>query len=352
MDSFYKGKCVLVTGHTGFKGAWMCQVLVKLGAKVVGYSLEPPTKPSLFELSGIESKITSVIADIRDYDCLLQTIYHYKPEIVIHMAAQPLVGVGYENPRMTYQVNVMGTVNLLEAVRVSGLVKSVVNVTTDKVYLNNEWCWGYRESERLEGYDPYSNSKSCSELVTHCYSRCFPRESLAISTVRAGNVIGGGDFTNPRLIPDCMRAALSNDVVRIRNPKSTRPYQHVLEPVVAYLLIAMKQYQDASFSSSYNVGPEDHSCVTNETLVKMFCQTWGSLSYEIVGNGNSPHEANYLKLDISKIKSVFGWRPVWDVQVAIGKTIEWIKAYRDGEDLSILMNAQIDDYFNECVDIL
>ncbi len=347
LSSFYKGRKVLITGHTGFKGAWMCRVLSYLGADIIGYSLKPPTKPNLYELSEIGSDICSITGDVRNYDMLASVLAEYKPELVIHMAAQPLVGEGYRNPRYTYETNVMGTVNVLEATRNTSSVKSFLNITTDKVYLNHEWMWGYRENEELNGYDPYSNSKSCSELITSCYSRSFSSKNLSISTARAGNVIGGGDFTNPRIIPDCMRAALDGSTMILRNPHSIRPYQHVLEPVCAYLMIAAYQYNNIKYSGSYNVGPDDESCVDNESLVKLFSEKWGSnFNYEIRADLDAPHEANYLKLDISKIKNVFGWNPLWSIEVAIEKTVDWIKEYQKTMNVREVMNNQIKLYLD------
>ena len=256
--NFYRGKKVLVTGHTGFKGSWMCHVLKNVGAEVAGFSLEPPTKPSLFEIANIANGMKSYIGDVRDFDALKACFDEVKPEIVLHLAAQPIVRDSYKDPRYTYETNVMGTVNLLECVRLSNSVKSVVNVTTDKVYKNNEWEWGYRENEPLDGFDPYSNSKSCSELVTHSYRNSFFTDGkVAVSTARAGNVIGGGDYANDRIIPDCIRAALDKRDIIVRNPHSTRPYQHVLEPVMAYLMLAAKQYEDIAFADYYNVGPDE-----------------------------------------------------------------------------------------------
>lgn len=273
--NFYKGKRILITGHTGFKGTWMCQVLSELGAQVTGYALQPPTEPSLYELTGMAGRIRSIKGDVRDLEHLLQVFEQTQPEIVIHMAAQPIVRESYVNPVYTYDVNVMGTVNVLECVRKSSSVKSFVNVTTDKVYKNREWEWGYRENEELNGFDPYSNSKSCSELVTESYRNSFfADDHVAISTVRAGNVIGGGDFAANRIIPDCMRAVLQGQEIVLRNPQSTRPYQHVLEPVVAYLLIAQKQYEDIRYAGSYNIGPGEESCLTTESLVGEFCRQW------------------------------------------------------------------------------
>lgn len=344
--SFYNGKRVFLTGHTGFKGAWMSRTLVSAGAIVTGYSLDPPTEPNLFVLSGVADKMMSIIGDIRDFTHLKQAFDKAKPEIVIHLAAQPIVRTSYEQPVYTYETNVMGTVNLLECVRTSQVpVKSVVNVTTDKVYLNNEWCWGYRENEPLDGYDPYSNSKSCSELVTHSYkSSFFADGKAAISTARAGNVIGGGDFARDRIIPDCIRAAQKGEPVVVRNPHSTRPYQHVLEPVMAYLMIARRQYEDRALSGWYNVGPDDCDCVTTGDLVDLFCEIWGQgMRWENRWDGG-PHEANFLKLDCSKIKSTFGWKPRWHIREAIEKTVEWTKVWMQGADISQEMDRQIKEY--------
>ena len=349
LADFYQGKKVLVTGNTGFKGTWMCHALVEFGAEVSGYALEPPTSPSLFELSDCAKKIRSFIGDIRDLEHLQKVFEEVQPEIVIHMAAQPIVRESYKNPVYTYDVNVMGTVNVLECVRNCKSVKSFLNVTTDKVYKNKEWEWGYRENEELNGFDPYSNSKSCSELVTDSYKNSFFDDgSVAISTARAGNVIGGGDFAADRIIPDCLRAIENNVDMVIRNPYSTRPYQHVLEPVFAYLLIAQKQYEDISYAGNYNVGPDDSSCVTTGEIVDTFCKcvnnsTDSPLRWRVEGDGG-PHEANFLKLDCSKMKTIFGWRPVWDYRQAIEKTVEWMQVYMQGGDLTALMLKQIVEY--------
>lgn len=343
---FYKGKKVLVTGHTGFKGSWLCKILIKLGAEVIGYSLKPPTKPNLFEISGIEKEINSVIGDIRDLEKLMDTFSKYKPEIVFHLAAQPIVRDSYKEPVYTYETNVMGTVNILECVRKNSCVKSFLNVTTDKVYKNNEWEWGYRENEPLDGFDPYSNSKSCSELVTHSYKNSFfPKGKVAVSTARAGNVIGGGDFANDRIVPDCIRAAEKKEAIIVRNPNSTRPYQHVLEPLGAYLMIAQKQYEDIKYADYYNVGPDECDCITTGILVDMFCIKWGE---DLIWKNkfvNGPHEANFLKLDCSKIKIVFGWKPRWSVETAIEKTVEWAKCYFEQKDINGCMNKQIEEFF-------
>lgn len=343
---FYRGKTVLVTGHTGFKGSWMCRVLTMHGANVVGYSLEPPTKPSLFEAAGIEKSITSVTGDIRDLARLNETMQKYRPEIVIHMAAQPIVRESYRDPVYTYETNVMGTVNICEAVRQCGSVKSFVNVTTDKVYRNNEWEWGYRETDALDGYDPYSNSKSCSELVTSSYTKSFLNANgVAVSTCRAGNVIGGGDFAKDRIIPDCVRAMEKGEEIIVRSPYSTRPYQHVLEPVVTYLTLAAMQYEKPELAGNYNVGPDDCDCVNTGDLVDLFCEKWGDgASWKNVSEANAPHEANFLKLDCSRIKSVLGWKPRWHITDAIEKTVEWSRAYLAGEDINAVMEKQINEY--------
>ena len=344
--SFYKGKRVLVTGHTGFKGAWMCRVLVDAGAILTGYSLEAPTQPNLFALAGVEDNMTSIIGDVRDLAHLTEVFDQAQPELVLHLAAQPIVRTSYEQPVYTYETNVMGTVNILECVRTHPCVKSFLNVTTDKVYENKEWAWGYRENEPLDGYDPYSNSKSCSELVTHSYKSSFFQDGrTAISTARAGNVIGGGDFARDRIIPDCVRAAADKQPIIVRNPYSTRPYQHVLEPVMAYLMIAQKQYEDPSFAGWYNVGPDDCDCVTTGELTTLFCQAWGDgMTWENRSEANAPHEANFLKLDCSKIKTTFGWKPRWHMQEAIQKTVEWSKVWMDGGNVPAVMRKQIREF--------
>ena len=308
--SFYKGKRVLITGHTGFKGSWMCQVLLQLGAEVYGYALRP--EQTLFDILKLDKKVKSAYEDIRNLDALKAWMEKVQPEIVIHMAAQPLVRESYLNPVETYEINVMGTVHVLEAVRSTPSVRSVLNVTTDKVYKNKEWCWGYREDEELNGYDPYSNSKSCSELVTSGYCNSFFSDAeVAISTARAGNVIGGGDFAKDRIIPDCLRAAAKGTDIVVRNPYSTRPYQHVLEPVLAYLMIAERQYKDKSYAGNYNVGPDDTDCFETGNIVTLFCREWkkqtGKEIHFISGCERGPHEANFLKLDCSKIKKTCGW---------------------------------------------
>lgn len=344
---FYRGKRVFVTGHTGFKGAWLCRMLTAAGAQVTGYSLAPPTQPNLFSLAGLADRMTSVIADIRDFERLKAAFDAAQPEIVLHLAAQPLVRESYRAPRGTYETNVMGTVNLLECVRLAQTEgrapRSVLNVTTDKVYRNNEWCWGYRENEPLDGFDPYSNSKSCSELVTHSYkSSFFDAAGIAVSTARAGNVIGGGDFAADRIIPDCVRAAAAGRAILVRSPYSTRPYQHVLEPLHAYLLIAQRQYEDAALAGYYNVGPDDCDCLTTGALVTLFCRTWGAgAAWENRAEPDAPHEANFLKLDCSKMKAVFGWRPRWHMETSVEMTCRFEKERLAGGDAAAEMDREI-----------
>ena len=343
---FYKGKRVLVTGHTGFKGSWLTRMLVNAGAEVTGYSLNPPTDPSLFEAAGIRDTMDSVEGDIRDLEHLKEVFLRVLPEIVFHLAAQPIVRDSYKDPVYTYETNVMGTVHILECVRLTPSVKSFLNVTTDKVYENKEWEYGYRENDPLDGYHPYSNSKSCSELVTHSYAKSFFADGqAAISTSRAGNVIGGGDFANDRIIPDCIRAASAGRDIIVRNPHSTRPYQHVLEPLAIYMTIAMKQYEDRSFQGYYNVGPDDRDCVTTGELADLFCTAWGRGIKWIDRFEGGPHEAGFLKLDCSKIKRVFGWTPRYGVREAVEKTVEWTRAYLDGADVLEVMDRQIQEFF-------
>lgn len=346
-SEFYKGKKVLITGHTGFKGSWLSRLLIRAGASVTGYSLMPTTTPSLFEVTGLSSLMDSITGDVRDLEHLKKVFEQTKPEIVFHLAAQPIVRDSYKDPVYTYETNVMGTVNVLECIRLTPSVKSFLNVTTDKVYENKEWEYGYRENDPLDGYDPYSNSKSCSELVTHSYAKSFFSDGrTAISTSRAGNVIGGGDFANDRIIPDCIRAASKKQDIIVRNPHSTRPYQHVLEPLSVYMTIAMKQYEDRAFQGYYNVGPDDRDCVTTGTLAGLFCEVWGEGLKWINRFSGGPHEANFLKLDCSRIKNVFGWTPRYGVKEAVEKTVQWAKAYLDGADMLEMTDRQITEFFN------
>lgn len=345
--SFYKGKRVLVTGHTGFKGSWMCEVLALQGAEVTGYALNMPTEPSLFKILHLDKKVNSIIGDIRDLEHLKKVFAEVEPEIVIHMAAQPIVRESYKNPVYTYETNVMGTVNVLEAIRACDSVKSVINVTTDKVYQNNEWEWGYRENDILNGYDPYSNSKSCSELVTSSYKKSFFQErNIAISTCRAGNVIGGGDFACDRIIPDCVRAMEKKEKIMVRNPYSTRPYQHVLEPVCAYLQLAMLQWENPrKYEGEYNVGPDDSDCVTTGELVDMFCDIWREgATWVDNSENNAPHEAGFLKLDCSKIKRTLDWKSHWSIKEAIEQSVIWSKVYLKHGDIENKTREQIIKY--------
>ena len=347
MLDFYKGKRVLVTGHTGFKGTWLTRILVNAGAVVCGYSRCTEKNPSLFDLADVKDKITHEKGDVRDLEHMKKVFGEFQPEIVLHLAAQPIVRDSYKDPIYTYETNVMGTVNLMECVRLTPSVKSVLNVTTDKVYYNNEWCWGYREDEPLDGFDPYSNSKSCSELVTHSYKNSFfEGMDIAISTARAGNVIGGGDFANDRIIPDCVRAMKDGKVIGVRNPYSTRPYQHVLEPLSVYLTIAAKQYGDINYQGYYNVGPDDCDCVTTGNLVDLFCKYWGEVAkWENQAEVNAPHEANFLKLDCSKVKSVFGWQPRWHMDECMAKVCEFSKVWISGGDIPAEMDKEIKEFF-------
>lgn len=354
MDSaFWKDKKVFITGHTGFKGSWLCLWLHSLGTKVTGYALNPPTEPSLFKLCKIDELVNSNIADIRDAEDLKKAMRTAAPEIVIHMAAQPLVRDSYKNPVETYEINVMGTVNLFEAVRDCKTVKVVVNVTTDKCYENREWVWSYRENEPLGGYDPYSNSKACSELVTAAYRISFfnlkdySNHDVAVASARAGNVIGGGDWATDRLVPDCIKGILKGEKIQVRNPHAIRPWQHVLEPLSGYLTLAMKLYVDGpNYSEAWNFGPDDSDAKPVEWLVKKICEKWGNnASYEI-DKGDHPHEAGYLKLDWSKAKSRLGWYPRWNLEKAIDKVIEWTRAYKENKDLTDICLREIDEYCN------
>lgn len=346
---FWENKNVFVTGHTGFKGSWLCLWLHSLGANVTGYSLKPPTTPSLFQLCQLEQDISTHYGDIRNKEALENALLSAKPEIVIHMAAQPLVRASYLDPVETYATNVMGTVNLLESVRTAvqkGItIKAVVNVTTDKCYSNQEWPWGYRETDMLGGYDPYSNSKACSELVTDAYRNSFFQSSVGIASARAGNVIGGGDWAVDRLLPDCFRTLQSGGIIKIRNPHAIRPWQHVLDPLSGYLTLAEKLFTKGKpFAEGWNFGPDDGDGKTVEWIVKQICAKWGtSASYEIE-TGSHPHEAHYLRLDCSKAKFKLGWYPRWNVEQAIDKSVEWTRAYLAQEDVKEVCLKQIGEY--------
>ena len=343
---FYRGKKVFLTGHTGFKGSWLCRILSNAGAEVTGYSTDPPTKPSLFTLAGIRDCVRDIRGDVRDFEALKTAFEEAKPEIVLHLAAQPIVRESYRHPRYTYETNVMGTVNLLECVRNSEYVRSAVNVTTDKVYFNNKLKRPYSEEDPLDGFDPYSNSKSCSELVTHSYIRSFfGDKGIGVSTARAGNVIGGGDFSADRIIPDCVRAVMAGEPIIVRNPHSVRPYQHVLEPLMAYLLIAEMQYKDSSYAGYYNIGPDVDSCLTTRELVRLFCECWGKEAHwEERKEQNAPHEDDLLMLDCTRIKDILDWHARWTAAEAVQRVVEWTKTWANGGDVSKEMDRQIDLY--------
>lgn len=350
MKDFYKNKVVLITGNTGFKGTWLTQILLDFQARVIGYALKPNTQPSLFEQIEQEKNITQIYADIRDYKKLKEVFDIYQPEVVFHLAAQPLVKDSYENPRETYEINVMGTVNILECCRHSTSVKSIINVTTDKVYRNNEWDWGYREVDLLDGFDPYSNSKSCSELVTASYVRSFFNGlHIPVSTMRAGNVIGGGDYAKDRIIPDAIRALNAKQSITIRNPLSIRPYQHVLEPLFAYLNIACQQALRPEVASNYNIGPNESDCVTTQQLIEFFNDSLENLHQEkidvIIHQDNSAvHEAHYLRLDCSKYRTVFDWKPVWSTKDAIKLIVDFSIEEQIKVNLLEIMKLQISEY--------
>jgi CDP-glucose 4,6-dehydratase len=352
-NNVYNGRRVLITGHTGFKGSWLSLLLHQLGSDVYGYALEPPTNPSLFKEANIEQLMSSFIGDIRDFNHLLEVIQKIQPEIIIHMAAQPLVRESYKNPIDTYSTNVMGTVNLFEAIRQSSGVKAVVNVTTDKCYENREWHWGYRENEPMGGYDPYSNSKGCSELVTASFRNSFfnPKEytnhGVALASARAGNVIGGGDWAQDRLIPDFIRAITKGEKLLIRSPYAIRPWQHVLEPLTGYLMLATKLFTNGSaYAKAWNFGPDDSDAKNVEWITQNICDLWGEHASYAIDINPQPHEANYLKLDCSMVKAELGWFPKWNIHTALKKIVEWNKAWLNGKELRNVCYQQINDYFD------
>lgn len=343
---FFKGKKVLLTGHTGFKGTWMCKILLNCGAKITGFSRCSRKEVSLFELLGLKQTINHIQGDVRDFDALNRVFDTVQPEIVFHFAAQPIVRESYQMPVYTYETNVMGTVNILECIRRHPSVKSAVVITTDKVYQNKEWSWGYRENDPLGGFDPYSNSKACAELAVNCYKQSFfDNSSIAVSTARAGNVIGGGDFAKDRIVPDCIRAFKVGKPIEVRNPHSTRPYQHVLEPLFAYLLIAQQQFEEKRYAGSYNIGPDECDCLTTGELVDRMCCIWGdNASWVNRSEENAPHEASFLKLDCSLIKSSFGWQPRWHIDECLEKTCRFSKIWLAGGNLSEEMDLEIEQY--------
>ena len=355
---FWNRKKVFITGHTGFKGSWLCLWLHSLGAKVYGYALQPPTDPSLFELCGISRIVKSTIGDVRNLRLLKKAILAADPEVVIHMAAQPLVRESYRLPVETFEINVMGTVNLLEAVRSCKNIRAVVNVTTDKCYENRERMRGYREDEPMGGYDPYSSSKACSELVTSAYRSSYfnPKDytdhGVAVASARAGNVIGGGDWATDRLIPDCIRAILRGETVQIRNPNAIRPWQHVLEPLSGYLVLAMRLYQKGPrYAGGWNFGPNNADARPVEWVMKEFCRQWGEGASYFVDRGRHPHEAHYLRLDCSKAKKELGWQPQWKLNRAIASIVEWTRAYVEKEDVKCVCLKQIEEYSEQVANL-
>lgn len=353
--NFWQNKKVFITGHTGFKGSWLCLWLHILGAEVIGYALNPPTDPSLFQLCKIDKLVTSITADVRNGKLLNKVMPEVGPEIVIHMAAQSLVRESYKNPVETYSINVMGTVNLFEAIRNCKCVKAVINVTSDKCYENKEWIWGYRENDPMGGYDPYSSSKGCAELVTNAYLKSFfnpdnyKEHGISLASVRAGNVIGGGDWAEDRLIPDCIGSLVENKPVVIRYPDAVRPWQHVMEPLYGYLLLAQRLYQDGSaFASGWNFGPNDEAVKPVRWLVERITEMWGNNALWTVEQGNKPYETHFLKLDCSKAKSKLGWHPQWDLTVALEKTVEWYKAFKNQKNMLDITLEQIRSY-EKCI---
>ncbi len=343
---FWQDKRVLLTGHTGFKGAWISLWLHSKGAKVQGFALAPPTSPSLFEEAKVGDLIKSNLGDIRDFAAISKLVKDFKPEVVFHMAAQPLVRYSYDEPLETYATNVMGTAHLLESIRTIDTVRAVVNVTTDKCYENREWVWGYREDEAMGGYDPYSSSKACSELVTAAYRQSFlDKAGIAVATARAGNVIGGGDWAKDRLIPDILRAFEDKQPVSIRNPNSIRPWQHVLEPLSGYLLLAEKLYiEPKAFSQAWNFGPQDDDAKPVGWIVEAMANKWGKDASWSFDEGDNPHEAHYLKLDISKAKQIMGWSPRWTLDKGLDHTVEWHMGWLEGNDVRALCLQQINNY--------
>ena len=353
-NNIYNGKRVLVTGHTGFKGGWLSIWLKELGAEVIGYSLDPPTQPSFFEAVDLKNKLIQIIGDVRDENHLLSVFEKHQPEFIFHLAAQSLVKFSYKEPRLTYETNVMGTVNVLEVIRKSKSVRAAVIITSDKCYENKEWIYGYRENDSVGGYDPYSSSKGCAELVVSAYRNSFfnPKDSgkihnIALSSVRAGNVIGGGDWGGDRLISDCVKTLSQNKIINIRNPQATRPWQYVLEPLSGYLLLGSKMYKDGvKYSSAWNFGPNDNDIITVEEIVKSVIKNWGKGEYKI-DTSRQPHEAGLLKLETSKARIFLGWKPVYEIYETIKRTINWYKYFYNGiekEKLYKITVKEIWDY--------
>ncbi|MBL8506405.1 MAG: CDP-glucose 4,6-dehydratase [Methylobacillus glycogenes] len=349
--AFWRGKRVFLTGHTGFKGSWLSLWLQSMGAELSGFALTPPTEPSLFEIAKVGEGMRSYTGDIRDIEALQAALIESRPEIVIHMAAQPLVRYSYDHPVETYATNVMGTIHLLESLRKLDTVRAIVNVTTDKCYENKEWAWGYREHEPMGGYDPYSNSKACAELVTSAYrSSFFNPESyadhgVALASARAGNVIGGGDWAKDRLIPDIINAFSQGRTVSIRNPQAIRPWQHVMEPLRGYLMLAERLYeQGAAFAEGWNFGPNDIDAKPVEWIVRKLADKWGTGASWKVEHDAALHEANYLKLDISKARAQLGWEPQLNLDAALGLIVDWYRGYNNQTDMRALVLQQLAMY--------
>jgi CDP-glucose 4,6-dehydratase len=343
---FWRGKRVLMTGHTGFKGGWLSLWLQSMGAKLRGLSLPPPTEPALFEVARVADGMEHRVTDIRDFASVKTQIDEFQPEIVIHMAAQPLVRLSYQQPIETYATNVMGTVHVLEAARAAGSVKAIVNITTDKCYENREWVWGYREDEPMGGHDPYSNSKGCAELVSAAYRKSFLKDAgIGMATARAGNVIGGGDWALDRLIPDILRALQHKQQVLIRNPHAIRPWQHVLEPLSGYLLLAERLYlYGQSEAESWNFGPRDEDARPVQWIVERLCEDWGGGASWTLQPGSHPHEASFLKLDISKARQRLQWAPRWSLEAALKRITDWHQAWLSGQDMRAFCLQQISEY--------
>ena len=341
-ESIYRNKIVLITGHTGFKGSWLSIWLNEMGANIIGYSLEPYTNNDNFVVTGLKDKIQHIIGDVRDFRKLQEVFDKYKPEFVFHLAAQPIVKESYMNPKETYDINIGGTTNILECCRLSQSVKVIINVTSDKCYENKEWIWGYRESDTLGGLDPYSSSKGCSELITAAYRKSFlnsENSGKAISTVRTGNVIGGGDWQKYRLIPDCIRSLKANKPIEIRNPHATRPWQHVLDPLNGYLLLAAKMYENSSkYSGAWNFGPKDKSVISVSNVVSLIIENWGNGKWIDNHEDTTFTEANLLSLDISKAKKILGWEPKWTIKDSIQNTIEWYQNNGKRDIYSLCVN--------------
>lgn len=349
-DNIFKGKTVLVTGHTGFKGSWLCIWLKELGANVVGYALEPYTERDNFVVSGLKDKVIHITGDVRDYQKLSETFRKYQPECVFHLAAQPLVRESYINPKETYEINIGGTLNVLECCRMDDSVRVVINVTSDKCYENREWVWGYRESDPMGGYDPYSSSKGCAELITAAYRNSFfnpvdfEKHGKSVSTVRAGNVVGGGDWQKDRIVPDCIRALEDDRPIEIRSPRATRPWQYVLEPLSGYLLLASKMYEaPREFCGAWNFGPDRDSIITVGEMADIIVTQWGSGSWIDKSTREDLHEANLLSLDISKAGTYLKWFPAWNMDQAIKKTVYWYKSYKQEDPYKICVN-QIEEF--------